>query len=188
MATTVHETDVLIIGGGGGGMYAAINAADMGAKVIIVSKALMGRGGCSSTFGYVGANPPQQTRAVTPVDSTANTSFHDNTEVLWPFSRRPRICEKSIVIHPDFLSPHGKNGTLLPPRRRRHDHQLGPGSVLVRWAPSLAILARGLWISCAAKSSFAEFRCWRRARADADPGGRAGRGRDRLRLHPRHAA
>jgi succinate dehydrogenase / fumarate reductase flavoprotein subunit len=61
MTTTTHETDVLIIGGGGGGIFAAINASDMGAKVMIVSKSLIGRGGCSSSFGYVGASPPEKT-------------------------------------------------------------------------------------------------------------------------------
>ncbi len=110
MATTVHETDVLIIGGGGGGMYAAINAADMGAKVIIVSKALMGRGGCSSTFGYVGANPPQQTRAVTPVDSTANTSFHDALKYYGHFLVDQEFAKKASSYIPTFYHRMEKMG------------------------------------------------------------------------------
>lgn len=55
MQTQEHDTDILVIGGGAGAMYAAITAHEQGAKVIIASKALLGRGGCSATFGYLGA-------------------------------------------------------------------------------------------------------------------------------------
>lgn len=49
----VLETDVAIIGGSAAGMAAAIRLADAGAKVTIISKALLGRGGCSVMFGYI---------------------------------------------------------------------------------------------------------------------------------------
>ncbi len=43
---TVHlETDVLVIGAGGAGMYAAIEAARGGCRVILADRALIGRGG-----------------------------------------------------------------------------------------------------------------------------------------------
>ncbi|RTL61228.1 MAG: FAD-dependent oxidoreductase [Hyphomicrobiales bacterium] len=41
------ETDVLVIGAGGAGMYAAIEAARGGAKVLLLDRALIGRGGAT---------------------------------------------------------------------------------------------------------------------------------------------
>ena len=110
MTTTIHETDVLIIGGGGGGMYAAINAADMGSKVIIVSKALLGRGGCSSTFGYVGANPPQKTQAVVPVDSTENKSFDDVMKYYGHYLADQEFAKKASSYIPTFYHRMEKMG------------------------------------------------------------------------------
>jgi succinate dehydrogenase / fumarate reductase, flavoprotein subunit len=44
----VHlETDVLVIGAGGAGMYAAIEAARRGARVLLVDRSLIGRGGAT---------------------------------------------------------------------------------------------------------------------------------------------
>ena len=41
------ETDVLVVGAGGAGMYAAIAAARAGAKVLLVDRSLIGRGGAT---------------------------------------------------------------------------------------------------------------------------------------------
>ncbi|MDP7549414.1 MAG: FAD-binding protein [Alphaproteobacteria bacterium] len=41
------ETDVLIIGAGGAGMYAAISAAEAGARVLLLDKSLIGRSGAT---------------------------------------------------------------------------------------------------------------------------------------------
>ena len=41
------ETDVLVIGAGGAGMYAAVAAAREGARVVLVDKSLVGRGGAT---------------------------------------------------------------------------------------------------------------------------------------------
>jgi len=43
------ETDVLIIGGGGGGLRAAVEAHDAGARVLIVSKGIVGKSGLTQT-------------------------------------------------------------------------------------------------------------------------------------------
>ena len=53
------ETDVLVVGGGGAGMFAAISAARNGAKVVVIDKNVVGRGGatimaqmtCASALG-----------------------------------------------------------------------------------------------------------------------------------------
>jgi succinate dehydrogenase / fumarate reductase flavoprotein subunit len=45
--TTPLETDVLVIGAGGAGMYAALEAAQAGADVILADRSLIGRGGAT---------------------------------------------------------------------------------------------------------------------------------------------
>jgi succinate dehydrogenase/fumarate reductase flavoprotein subunit len=44
------ETDVLVVGGGAAGMRAALAARDLGAKVVLVDKGLVGRSGMSGTL------------------------------------------------------------------------------------------------------------------------------------------
>jgi succinate dehydrogenase/fumarate reductase flavoprotein subunit len=47
-ATSMHaETDVLVIGAGGAGMYAAIEAARQGCRVLLIDRSLIGRGGAT---------------------------------------------------------------------------------------------------------------------------------------------
>src|SRR3978361_318706 len=41
------ETDVLVIGSGAAGMYAAIEAARAGCKVLLIDRSLIGRGGAT---------------------------------------------------------------------------------------------------------------------------------------------
>src|SRR6202008_1087531 len=41
------STDVLVIGAGGAGMYAAIEAARQGARVMLIDRSLIGRGGAT---------------------------------------------------------------------------------------------------------------------------------------------
>src|SRR5258708_17853911 len=48
MTGTMHvETDVLVIGSGAAGMYAAIEAAQSGAGVLLADRSLIGRGGAT---------------------------------------------------------------------------------------------------------------------------------------------
>lgn len=57
------ETDVLIVGGGGGGLRAAVAAHDAGARVLVLSKGIVGKSGLTQTavtgfqvaFGYADA-------------------------------------------------------------------------------------------------------------------------------------
>jgi succinate dehydrogenase / fumarate reductase flavoprotein subunit len=41
------STDVLVVGAGGAGLYAAIEAARRGAKVLLLDRSLIGRGGAT---------------------------------------------------------------------------------------------------------------------------------------------
>jgi len=47
VAPTHIETDVLVIGAGGAGMYAALEAAQAGASVVLADRSLIGRGGAT---------------------------------------------------------------------------------------------------------------------------------------------
>lgn len=87
MTTQTHETDVLIIGSGVAGLYAAITARDQGAKVMVVSKALLGRGGCSATFAFIGGSHKQKRNdeKLVQLDSTQDKSLPDKVKYLGNF-------------------------------------------------------------------------------------------------------
>src|SRR5712671_506571 len=61
------ERDVLVVGGGGAGMFAAVAAARNGARVILLDKNVVGRGGatimaqmtCASALGEAEPDNPQ---------------------------------------------------------------------------------------------------------------------------------
>ncbi len=63
----ILETDVLVVGGGGAGMFAAISAARNGAKVMLLDKNVVGRGGatimaqmtCAAALGDVEPDSPE---------------------------------------------------------------------------------------------------------------------------------
>ena len=57
MESVVHETDVLIIGGGFAGTWAALRAAELGARVILVDKAYVSRSGASTLSGGITTCP-----------------------------------------------------------------------------------------------------------------------------------
>ena len=77
-------------------MYAAITAVDQGAKVIIVAKALLGRGGCSATFGFMGSTykPPSGERLV-QIDSTQDKSFPDKIKYYGHYLVDQEFAEKA---------------------------------------------------------------------------------------------
>ena len=62
------ETDVLVAGGGGAGMFAAVSAARNGARVVLIDKNVVGRGGatimaqmtCASALGEQEPDSPDQ--------------------------------------------------------------------------------------------------------------------------------
>jgi succinate dehydrogenase/fumarate reductase flavoprotein subunit len=51
------ETDVLIIGGGFAGAWAALRAAELGARVVLVDKAYVSRSGASTISGGITTCP-----------------------------------------------------------------------------------------------------------------------------------
>src|ERR1700744_972675 len=53
----VHHADVLVIGGGFAGTWAAIRAAELGARVLLVDKAVVSRSGASTMSSGVTTGP-----------------------------------------------------------------------------------------------------------------------------------
>jgi len=97
MITQRHETDVLVIGGSAGGLYAAITAQEQGASVMVVAKALLGRGGCSATFGYLGATYQEKDkdRKLVQLDSTQDKSFPDKIKYYGHFLVDQEFAKKA---------------------------------------------------------------------------------------------
>ncbi len=84
-----YEADVVIVGAGGAGMTAALTAAEMGAKVIIVeSQAAVGGNSVRATGGMNAGNTPYQDNAefgqaagVEKTLETAASTYADNEEI-----------------------------------------------------------------------------------------------------------
>lgn len=95
-------------------MYAAINASDMGAKVILISKALLGRGGCSSTFGYIGGTySPKKKESAPPIDSTEDKSFHDKIKYYGHYLADQEFAKKAWSYSETFYHRMEKMGLYI---------------------------------------------------------------------------
>jgi succinate dehydrogenase / fumarate reductase, flavoprotein subunit len=70
-----HQADVLVIGAGGAGLRAAIEAHDLGAKVIVICKSLLGKAHTIVAEGGIAA-------AVGSVDSRDNWQVHFRDTIL----------------------------------------------------------------------------------------------------------
>jgi succinate dehydrogenase / fumarate reductase flavoprotein subunit len=82
-----HEYDVLVIGAGGAGLRAAIEAADMGSKVGVVSKSLLGKAHTVMAEGGVAA-------AIGNVDDRDNWKVHfSDTMRGGQYLNNPRMAE-----------------------------------------------------------------------------------------------
>lgn len=101
MTTQTHETDVLIIGSGGAGLYAAITAWDQGAKVMVVSKSLLGRGGCSAIFGLIGGSYKKAPAGAKPVPLDPAFPFDKS----FPFADKVKYLGNYLVDQEYAVGP-----------------------------------------------------------------------------------
>ncbi len=108
------ETDVLVIGSGGAGMYAAIEAARSGSKVLLADRSLIGRGGATVMA--------QMTVAAALGEETPDHwshHLHDTLEAgrgLCEESLARLLCEEGPRMHP----ADGCLGRRLGPQGRPH--------------------------------------------------------------------
>jgi len=125
MITQRHETDVLVIGGSAGGLYAAITAQEQGASVMVVAKALLGRGGCSATFGYLGATYQEKDkdRKLVQLDSTQDKSFPDKIKYYGHFLVDQEFAKKAWSYTDRFFHRMEEFGLYI--RRTDDERPLG---------------------------------------------------------------
>ncbi|KPK89605.1 MAG: fumarate reductase [Deltaproteobacteria bacterium SM23_61] len=83
----VIETDVLILGAGGAGLCAALHAADAGKKIkiLLVTKAIIGKGGCSRMVqgGYNVVLNPADSFQKHFTDTLKGGQFINNQDLAW---------------------------------------------------------------------------------------------------------
>ncbi len=83
----VMETDILILGAGGAGLCAALHAADAGKKIkiLLVTKAIIGKGGCSRMVqgGYNVVLNPADSFQKHFIDTLKGGQFVNNQDLAW---------------------------------------------------------------------------------------------------------
>jgi succinate dehydrogenase/fumarate reductase flavoprotein subunit len=83
----VIEADILILGAGGAGLCAALHAADAGKKIkiLLVTKAIIGKGGCSRMVqgGYNVVLNPADSFQKHFIDTLKGGQFINNQELAW---------------------------------------------------------------------------------------------------------
>ena len=101
MIDRTFEVDVLVIGGGGGGLRAAIEAHDAGARVLVVSKGIVGKSGLTQTAvtGFqvaLGNAEPRDNPSVHFRDSMRGSYGLANPELVDIFSREAPSAVEDI--------------------------------------------------------------------------------------------
>jgi succinate dehydrogenase/fumarate reductase flavoprotein subunit len=83
----IVQTDILILGAGGAGLCAALHAADAGKKIkiLIVTKSIIGKGGCSRMVqgGYNVVLNPSDSFEKHFVDTLKGGQFINNQDLAW---------------------------------------------------------------------------------------------------------
>jgi succinate dehydrogenase/fumarate reductase flavoprotein subunit len=92
LSIPITETDILILGAGGAGLCAALHAADAGKKIkiLIVTKAIIGKGGCSRMVqgGYNVVLNPADSFEKHYIDTLKGGQFLNNQELAWELITR----------------------------------------------------------------------------------------------------
>ncbi len=87
MNIPIIETDILILGAGGAGLCAALHASDAGKKIkiLMVTKALIGKGGCSRMVqgGYNVVLNPADSFDKHFIDTLKGGQFLNHQELVW---------------------------------------------------------------------------------------------------------
>jgi len=87
LSVPVIQTDLLILGAGGAGLCAALHAADAGKKIkiLIVTKSIIGKGGCSRMVqgGYNAVLNPADSFEKHFIDTLKGGQFINNQALAW---------------------------------------------------------------------------------------------------------
>ena len=101
MIDATIDTDVLVVGGGGGGLRAAIEAHAAGARVLVLSKGIVGKSGLTQTavtgfqvaFGYA---DPRDNPSVHYADTMRGSYGLANPELVDIFTREGAATVEDI--------------------------------------------------------------------------------------------
>ena len=134
MSATTH-TDVLIIGGGGTGLAAAIEAAELGRKVILLEKNPETGGSTSWSVGSITATgTPHQRKA--NIQDSADAHFEDMEKHAGALAPRDNLALRRILVDntTDMIDWLMKLGVVFvgpeeePPHRVARMHNVVPNS------------------------------------------------------------
>lgn len=128
-----HEADILVIGGGAAGAYAAIKAHDQGARVLLICKGVLGRSGCSVTFGYPGSIGKSAVTVEDPEkdfrNKLVNYDFFPDQDFL-----------KALIPYAKKLYPEFEQWGLY--FRRTEEGDLVPGRIII--TPKMGNSGKGI--------------------------------------------
>jgi succinate dehydrogenase / fumarate reductase flavoprotein subunit/fumarate reductase flavoprotein subunit len=112
----VIETDILILGAGGAGLCAALHAADAGKKIkiLLVTKAIIGKGGCSRMVqgGYNVVLNPADSFQKHFTDTLKGGQFINNQDLAWTLVTEAPVRIKEMETKYGCFFDRNPDGTI----------------------------------------------------------------------------
>ena len=112
----VIETDILILGAGGAGLCAALHAADAGKKIkiLLVTKAIIGKGGCSRMVqgGYNVVLNPADSFQKHFIDTLKGGQFINNQDLAWTLVTEAPVRIKEMETKYGCFFDRNPDGTI----------------------------------------------------------------------------
>jgi len=112
----IIETDILILGAGGAGLCAALHAADAGKKVkiLLVTKAIIGKGGCSRMVqgGYNVVLNPADSFQKHFTDTLKGGQFINNQDLAWTLVTEAPVRIKEMETKYGCFFDRNPDGTI----------------------------------------------------------------------------
>ena len=116
LSIPVVETDILILGAGGAGLTAALHAADAGKKIkiLIVTKAIIGKGGCSRMVqgGFNVVLNPADSHLKHFSDSLKGGQFINDQELAWTLVTEATVRLKEMETKYGCFFDRNPDGTI----------------------------------------------------------------------------
>src|SRR4030043_307722 len=112
----VVETDILILGAGGAGLTAALHAADAGEKIkiLIATKAIIGKGGCSRMVqgGFNVVLNPADSHLKHFTDTLKGGQFINDQELAWTLVTEATVRIKEMETKYGCFFDRNPDGTI----------------------------------------------------------------------------
>lgn len=116
LSIPVVETDILILGAGGAGLTAALHAADAGKKikVLIATKAIIGKGGCSRMVqgGFNVVLNPADSHQKHFTDTLKGGQFINDQELAWTLVTEATVRIKEMETKYGCFFDRNPDGTI----------------------------------------------------------------------------